>query len=140
MPGDQLLGRLVTGAGQGALFTQLDWVRRQFLEKLGIEPFPGTLNLLVDDPRSLRVWDRLRRTSGVRIENPGQGLHECHARCYPASLDERIDAAIVHPEITGYPPAQIELIAAVRVRDALGLGDGALLRVEIRQDTADSGH
>ena len=129
MQGEELLGRVTTGTGQGRHFTRLGWARRQFMEKLDIDPFPGTVNLIVDDPQSARVWNRLKGTPGVRIENPNSGLRDCRARCYPVSIDGRIDAAIVLPEITGYPPVQIEIIAAVGVRDALGIDDGDSLRL-----------
>ncbi len=37
------------GLGQGNSFTQLDWVRQQFRDKIGFDPYPGTLNLRVQD-------------------------------------------------------------------------------------------
>jgi CTP-dependent riboflavin kinase len=63
----------VSGEGRGSDFTQLDWSRRQFIEKLGIDPYPGTLNLVVDDADSLDAWDELRGMPGTSIENPGGG-------------------------------------------------------------------
>lgn len=131
MPGEELIGRLTTGVGHGRRFTQMEWARRQFLEKLGIDPFPGTANLLIDNAQSLSIWTHLESTPGVRIDNPNDGPHDCHARCYPVLIDGQIDAAIVLPEITGYPAVQIELIAAVGVRDTLGVDDGDTLRVQI---------
>ena len=44
-----LRGQLRTGIGQGKHFTGLEWARLQFMEKLGIDPLPGTINLIVDD-------------------------------------------------------------------------------------------
>ena len=44
-----LKGRLATGIGMGASFTQLDWASSQFREKVGIEPYPGTVNVIIDD-------------------------------------------------------------------------------------------
>jgi CTP-dependent riboflavin kinase len=43
----------------------------------------------------------------------------------------RIEAAIVLPEIDGYSPAAIEMIAAVGVRAELGIVDGDLLTIEV---------
>ena len=48
MPGTLIRGRLVGGIGLGRHFTRLDWARRQFIDKLGIDPFPGTLNVRVE--------------------------------------------------------------------------------------------
>jgi CTP-dependent riboflavin kinase len=127
-----LRGRVTTGNGQGRHFTQLDWACRQFQERLGIDPFPGTLNLVVEDEESIGAWQRLEKTPGVRIDNPNDGPKDCHGRCYPVTIEGRIDAAIVLPEVAGYSPAKIELIAAVCLRAALGVADGDSLRVEIR--------
>jgi CTP-dependent riboflavin kinase len=133
MPKEELLGRLVSGIGRGKHFTRMEWARRQFVDKLGIDPFPGTVNLIVDDdPQSMEVWNHLKETPGVRIDNPHAGPQDCHARCYPVSIDGRIEAAIVFPEVTGYSPVKIEIIAAIEVRDALDIDDGDLLRIEIR--------
>ncbi len=132
MSGEKLLGRLATGSGQGKQFTRLDWAREQFLDKLGIDPFPGTINLIVEDSESMKVWNRLKGTPGVRIDNPNDGPHDCDARCYPVSIDGQIDAAIVLPEVAGSSPVQIEIIAAVGFRDALDVDDGDSLRLEIR--------
>jgi CTP-dependent riboflavin kinase len=133
MTGEILLGRLVTGIGHGKRFTRLDWARRQFVDKLGIDPFPGTINMIVEAADSVRVWNRLKGTPGVRIENPNDGPHDCDARCYPVSIDGRIEAAIVVPEVPNYSPVQIEVIAAVGVREALAVDDGDSLKLEIRQ-------
>ena len=131
MSGEVIVGRLATGIGQGRHFTRLDWARRQFIDRLGIDPFPGTVNLIVEAAESLAAWDRLKATAGVRIDNPNDGPHDCDARCYPVSIEGRIAAAIVLPEVAGYPPDQIELIAATGVREALGLADGASVRIEL---------
>jgi CTP-dependent riboflavin kinase len=131
--GEELIGRLTTGVGQGTHFTQIDWARRQFTEKLGLDPFPGTANLIIEDAKSLSVWSRLKGTPGVRIDNPNKGPHDCDARCYPVSIEGRIEAAIVLPEVTGYSPVEIELIAAVGIRTTLGIDDGDSVRLEIEQ-------
>ena len=132
MPEETLRGRLATGTGQGKHFTQLDWARHQFRDKLGIDPFPGTVNLIVDDSESVEVWDRLKDSPGVRIDNPNDGPHDCDARCYSVVIDGRIDAAIVLPEVPDYSPVRIEVIAAVGVRHVLEIEDGDSLTLEIK--------
>jgi catechol 2,3-dioxygenase-like lactoylglutathione lyase family enzyme len=128
----QIRGLLTSGASKGQYFTQIDWARRQFIEKLGIDPSPGTVNLTVDGPESMSVWDEIKSTPGVRIDNPNNGPNDCGARCYPVSIDGRLEAAIVLPEVAGYLTNRIELIAPVRVRDALGVSDGDSLFLEVR--------
>ena len=132
MRGEIIQGRLATGIGQGRYFTGLDWARRQFMEKVGVDPFPGTVNVVVDDPRYVSTWSRLKSEPSVRIDNPNDGPHDCDARCYRVLIEGRIEAAIVVPEVQGYAPGLIEMIAAVNVRDVLGIADGDVLKLEIR--------
>lgn len=44
-----LEGRVVSGMGEGAYYMSLEGYRKQFREKLGYEPFPGTLNIKLSD-------------------------------------------------------------------------------------------
>ena len=44
-PSVTLEGVLFTGLGEGAYYVTRDKYRKQFMEKLGFDPYPGTLNL-----------------------------------------------------------------------------------------------
>jgi catechol 2,3-dioxygenase-like lactoylglutathione lyase family enzyme len=131
-------GCVATGVGRGSHFTRLDWARREFVDKLGIDPFPGTINLIVDDLESMSVWDQLRNAPGVRINNPGSGPNDYNARCYKVSINGRVAAAIVFPEIRDYSTNKIEIIAEIGVREALGVDDGDPLTLEIETTGEDS--
>jgi len=117
-----LSGRVVTGVGQGAAFTQLDWAKTQFMSSCGIDPFPGTLNLSVDRPQDQAVWREVIRAPGMRIAAGDAG--SCDAWLYPVRICDALPGAIVLPEIMGYAENQIELISAVPVRECLSLSDG----------------
>lgn len=117
----QISGRVATGVGQGSGFTSLDWVREAFVAAVGIEPFPGTLNLQLESDSALEAWTKLKASPGIRI--PGQ-QGACDARCYPVRVAERVPAAIVLPEVAGYPPAQVELVGALPMRQHLDLSEG----------------
>jgi CTP-dependent riboflavin kinase len=121
-----LVGRVVSGKGEGALFTRLDWARAAFVERLGIDPFPGTLNLM---PEDMPAWRAMRATAGIRIVAPDQAF--CDARAWRVRLAGSIDGAIVVPEVPGYPDDKIEIIAALGLRAALGLADGDTLALEV---------
>ena len=132
MKNEQLIGRLATGIGMGTSFTQLPWAKEQFVERVGVDPFPGTINVIIDDPESMPVWVRLKQTDGIRMENPNDGPHDCDAKCWRVSINGKIDGAIVFPVVPDYPNAQVEVIAPVGVRDALGIEDGDAVTLTIR--------
>lgn len=129
MSAQMITGRLASGIGQGRHFTRLDWARKQFMDRLDIDPFPGTINVIVSEPDSLAGWTALKATPGIRIDNPNDGPFDCDARCYRVEIAGGIAGAIVFPEVDGYPAGQIEIIAAVGVRDALGIVDGDVVRL-----------
>lgn len=124
-----LSGRLASGVGEGKSFTRLPWVRDQFVAKLGIDPFPGTLNILLDDAAERAKWAQIRSGPHVLIVPPDPKF--CNGRCIRTRIAGKIEAAIVLPEMPGYPEAQIELIAAMGVREALGLKDGDSVTIEV---------
>ena len=126
-------GRLVRGLGKAAGFTQLDWVRRRFVDVAGIDPHPGTVNLdVLDQYQSLwREWCAL----------PGEAMQSedaafCSARCYPVRIEGRVPGAIVLPQVADYPAHKLEFVAALSVLEHLGLQEGAKLRVELCQPLA----
>ena len=134
-------GVLRDGLRVAAGFTELPWVRAQFRERLGLDIWPGTVNLQVSDPEGLALLARLRAADGdeaqalggVPIEPPETGY--CVGWCYPARLGP-LPAAIVMPHVADYPPDKLELIAAVRVRDALGLEPGDRVTVMLEGEAS----
>jgi riboflavin kinase len=124
-------GVLRDGLRVAAGFTELPWVREQFRRKLGLEIWPGTVNLEVRDPAGLAALARLRAGGGVPIEPPpspanigeGEGGAYCVGRCFPARIGP-LPAAVVVPHVPDYPADKLELVAPVRVRDALHLEPG----------------
>ena len=123
-----LVGEACSGLGEGAGFTRLDWVRREFLAKLGFEPYPGTFNLRMSGPE----WEAARRLlaceAGIGI-TPEPGF--CAAKCFHVVIAGRITGAVVFPEVADYPDDKFEVISAVPVRQALGLADGDRVDVSV---------
>ncbi len=125
----RLDGQLIRGLGKAADFTQVDWVRGQLIDLAGIDPHPGTVNLVLADETHRAVWRQWRLLPGETIE-PGDPAF-CQARCYPARIAQRIPAAIILPDVPGYPEDKLELVAALPVREHLSIAEGACVTVEL---------
>lgn len=117
------------GLGQAAEFTQIDWVRRQLMDLAGIDPHPGTVNLVLGDESNRRRWRGWRESPGHAMAPADAAF--CSARCYPVRIEGRVPAALVVPEVEGYPEDKLELVAALPVRRHLSLEEGATVRVEL---------
>jgi len=118
-------GRVFSGLGEGAYFTQIDWVKQQCLEKLGFIPFAGTLNLRVNEDY-LNITQQARLAAEIDVVPPSSDF--CPAKVIPVLIGD-IKAAIIVPhaeEFTDdvHPVDIIEVIAPVEVKKALDIKDG----------------
>ncbi|MDD4162056.1 MAG: CTP-dependent riboflavin kinase [Methanothrix sp.] len=110
-------GKIASGLGQAQYFLTREGYSRQLLQHLGFVPFPGTLNVLLEEPFP-------EEQEPIRIESfqeEGKSFGEC--KCYRITLNG-MQAAVVRPEQSRYPPELIEVIAPVQLRRTLGLEDG----------------
>jgi riboflavin kinase len=125
-----ITGRLAAGVGQATGFTRLDWVRAAFRRNFGIDPYPGTINLVVEDEAARAGWAAVKAEPGIVLHPPRTDW--CDARLWRARIADRIPAAVVLPDVASYPERQIELVAAVRVRDVLALVEGDPVTIEVQ--------
>lgn len=124
-------GHLVHGLGLAKNLTQIDWVRRQLIDVAGIDPYPGTLNLQLNDAANLSLWQDWCRMAGDVIEPEDPAF--CRARCYPVRVEGRFPAAVLLPDSGDYPADKMELVAALPLREQLSLDDNARIRVDLCQ-------
>ena len=117
-----ITGKIVSGAGQGAFFTRIDWVQQQCNEKLGFKPYPGTLNLEIS-AEDLPIIESLDREKGVELISPDPKF--CNGKAFPVLLEE-IGAAIIIPEqkVRVHPKNIIEIIAPLNIKASLNIKDG----------------
>lgn len=117
-----IAGTVMSGTGRAAFFTQLEWVNRQCVEKLGFEPYPGTLNLMVSASDRKRLM-RVQAFPGVLLTPPDDA--HCAGLVYPILIG-KIPGAIIRPEtrVRTHGEAIVEVLAPVCLRDAFTLNDG----------------
>ena len=124
----RLRGIVTSGTGEAGLITEIPWVKKQFIDKLGIDPYPGTFNLavLLEDREKLST---IRAAKGIEI--PPQDENYCAATSFPVSVSSRIKGAVIIPLVPNYPPAQLEIIAAQNIKRSLAVRDGDQIEVEV---------
>ena len=86
--------------------------------------------MILASDKERAAWRLVKSWPGIVLPPPRPDW--CTSRCYLARINNRIDAAIILPEINSYPEDQIELIAAVSVREALDLKDGDPVVIDVR--------
>ena len=120
-----LRGTVFSGGGLGSFFVNLPWAKKQFKEKLGFNPYPGTLNLRLP---SRTGTENLRKAGGIKIE-PQEGFHS--GRCFKALVMEKVWGAVVVPDVQSYPLDLLEILAPMNLRKALELKDGMEVEVTV---------
>lgn len=127
-------GRLEHGLGEGTYYMRQEGYRAQFREKLGFDPFPGTLNLKLEGPELAKL-DVLQEAEGVPIEGFTDGGRTFGgAKCFPSSL-QKVPCATILPIRSHYQDV-LEVISREKLRERLGLQDGEILEVDVRLEPA----
>lgn len=126
-----ITGRIVEGLKESSFFTHLPWVKKQFMTKLGVDPYPGTLNLDIIDASDVEKLKGIKRRKGVEIIPADPGF--CAAKCFHVLVCGKVKGALIIPQVPGYPESTLEIISSDSIRDVLSLKIGDPVSVEIFQ-------
>jgi riboflavin kinase len=130
-------GSVVSGMGEGAYYMSLDGYKQQFREKLGYEPYPGTLNVRLTDQLFMNARRELGSHPSIFVDGFSDGTRTYGwVKCYRATINGTVDsAAVLVLERTHYDDSMLEVIAPVSIKDAAGIknGDRVKVRVHINQ-------
>jgi riboflavin kinase len=126
-----LEGELFSGLGEGAYYIHQSGYRRQFIKKLGYDPFPGTLNIRLDK-RFLRERSLLDTMPSVLVDGFSNGKRSYGpVRCIPVSVNGVAQANIITALRSHYGEEILEIIAPMNLRERLRLKDGDIIRVRV---------
>jgi riboflavin kinase len=131
-PSVTLEGTVFTGLGEGAYYIAKEYYRDQIVEKLGFEPYPGTLNLKLSTDYDTKTRMELDaypaiEVKGFKNEDRTFGL----VKCYPAVIGGEVKGALITALRSHYDASVLEIIAPVCLRKALSLKDGNKVKVEV---------
>jgi riboflavin kinase, archaea type len=131
-PSVTLEGTVFTGLGEGAYYMSKEIYRKQIMEKLGFEPYPGTLNIKLNSDYDVKT--RLELETYPAVEVKGFQNHERAfglVKCYPAVIGNKVKGALITALRSHYDASVLEIIAPVCLRKKLDLKDGNKVKVEV---------
>lgn len=132
----ELEGVVADGIGEGSYFVSLDGYQEQFVEKIGYEPFPGTLNIELE-PASTQLNSRLERVDSIVIEswtnekNQTFGPVYCHPGTLRTAASDYQPVHIIKPEHSRYGNEILEIIAPEKLRETLELETGHRVTISV---------
>jgi len=121
-------GRLISGLGEGKYYTAHPGYQKQFEEKLGFIPYPGTLNVEIAGIERNKL--RLLSGGGITIDSfDSDGRTFGSVICYKATVNGE-QAAVVLPKRSHYATV-LELISPHQLRNKLNLKDGDPITITV---------
>ena len=127
-----ITGTLFSGLGEGAYYISLSGYKKQFISKLGFEPYPGTLNLKISDIIHKRFFDKLSKSDGILIDGfTDKKRTNGNVKCFPCKINSNIQGSIIVIERTHHDHSVIELISPKFLRNKLKLNDGDAVSVKV---------
>jgi len=132
-----IVGVVREGMHEGGYYVSIKGYYDQFKNKLGFEPFKGTLNLLLSDTGISILREKLDSIAPVIIEGfQDQNREYGPVKCYDvfiSRLDDRNlrrKAAILDIQRTHHDKNTIEILAKPYLRDLFNLKDGDKIIIE----------
>ena len=124
----KLRGMVTSGLKESRFFTEIPWVKNQLIDKLGINPYPGTFNItvLAEDRDKLNM---VRESKGIEITP--EDANFCTANSLPVLINGKIKGATIIPLVSNYPDTQLEVISTENIKQSLSLKDGDVVEVEV---------
>lgn len=117
-----LRGRVQSGISRGGYYVEK--YKELFKPLLGGDPYPGTLNVKLDKC----IWEYIGDLKPLIVKPMEQGL--CEAYVFKGRIGGH-DVLLVKPSVTIHECSVIEIVARVRLRDALNLRDGDIVEIEV---------
>ena len=97
----ELKGTLISGMGEGAYYMSLKGYTKQFNSKVGYIPFPGTLNVRLDNKIHQEAIKQFENLDGTKIESFSDGKRTYGwVKCFHAKINHSIDCELIILERT----------------------------------------
>ena len=133
----RLKGRVCDGLGEGSAFVKLEGYRVQFVERLGYEPYPGTLNMELTEDGQGSIGE-MEDIDPLVIEGWSDDETEYGpVHCYPAVLRSDGNSETVHvvrPVRTRHDDDTLEIVSPDKLRTQVDIDTGDLVTVFLDSD------
>jgi riboflavin kinase, archaea type len=131
-PSVTMEGVVFTGLGEGAYYTSKEHYRKQFVEKLCFDPYPGTLNLRLATEYDMKTRTEIEGYPAIDISGfTGEDRTFGAIKCYPVAIGNKVRGALLSATRTHYDASVLEIVAPVCLRKHLNLKDGSKVKIEV---------
>ena len=128
----ELNGKIVSGMGEGKYYMSLKGYTKQFKTKLGYIPFPGTLNVKLNDEKYIQAISDLSQHAGIKIDSFSDGKRTFGwVKCFSGRINNKIECELIILERTHHDKSIIEFISKNYIRKSLKVRDNSSISIKI---------
>ena len=128
----ELNGSVISGLGEGAYYMSLKGYTKQFKAKIGYVPFPGTLNIKLNQLQTTQIIQQLDEIDNMTLDPFSDGKRTYGwVKCFHAILNDSIKCELIRLERTHHDNSVIELISKNNLRKAANLKTNSKVTVKI---------
>ncbi|MBR0472072.1 MAG: CTP-dependent riboflavin kinase [Methanosphaera sp.] len=128
-------GKVTSGLGKAGNFMQKDTYKKQYKNKLGFEPYPGTLNIKLNKDIEINLKEEYNNE--LKIIEGDENLGDVYflkARISDLKKISSKKGAILFPTKTVHKFNTIEFIADEKLRDTMELKDNSKVNITINEN------
>lgn len=124
-----LRGIVCSGTGEGKYYMGLKHYLKEFEDKLGLAPYPGTLNLRLSS-NEVGILEILKKAKAIVVKGFKEGEKYFGAvRCFKANM-KGLNCWLIIPEKTRHKNI-VEIISGECLREKFKLKDGDEVDLEV---------
>ena len=127
-----ITGTITSGMGEGAYYMSMKGYTKQFKSKLGYIPFPGTLNVQLNEKKFSDSISHLSNYEGINIDSFSDGKRTFGwVKCFKSKINNKIDCELILLERTHHDTTIVEFIAKNSIRKSLKIGNKSNVKIKI---------
>ena len=128
----ELNGSVISGLGEGAYYMSLKGYTKQFKAKIGYVPFPGTLNIKLNQLQTTQIIQQLDEIDNMTLDPFSDGKRTYGwVKCFHAILNDSIKCELIRLERTHHDSSVIELISKNNLRKTARLKTDSKVTLQI---------
>ncbi|EHP88507.1 CTP-dependent riboflavin kinase [Methanotorris formicicus] len=128
----EIIGRVISGRGEGKYYVSLPPYKRRFKKILEFTPYPGTLNVKLDEILDINKLNPIETDDFIYNDKKYFGVKIIPVKISTFKHDFEVEGAIIVPKKTYHSNNIVEIISPVKLRDLLSLNDGDLIKIKIK--------
>ena len=127
---DMSKGEIFTGEGKASEFLSLEPYIEFIEERVGFNPYPGTLNLRMNEEEARKIKERATEHRMDPLNHEGRELGGL--TLYEAEINGE-ECCVVQPDLTRYGEEVLEIVAPDNLRKKFNLEDGDVVKIEAKK-------